>query len=121
MLEHLKGLRPLPPTPADSRMFGFWDFSRIVFFNFPTGFGVWEGFQSIGNDCGLQIDGFSAQTEPYGSIFNDFYDFDNFGIVFDALTLLPEGPRTLQGCPEVPGPYESVLSDWSQLVQTSGN
>ena len=35
--------------------------------------------------------------------------------------LLPEGPGTIRECPEVPGPYESVLSDWSQLVQTSRN
>ena len=85
------------------------------------GFGVWGGLQSIGNGCGLQIDGFSAQTEPYESIFNDFHDFDYFGIVFDGLTLLPEGPRTLRECPEVPGLYQSVLSDWSQLVGTSRN
>ena len=85
------------------------------------GFGVCEGLQSIGNGCGLQIDGFSGQTEPYGSIFDGFHDFDNFGIVFGGLRLLPEGPGTLRECPEVPGPYESVLSDWSQLVQTSRN
>ena len=64
------------------------------------GFGVWEGLQSIGNGCGLQIDGFSAQTEPYESIFDDFHDFDDFG----GLTLVPEGPRTLRECPEGPGP-----------------
>ena len=67
------------------------------------GFGVWGGLQWIGNGCGIQIDGFSAQTEPYGSIFDDFHGFDHFGIVFGALTLLPEGPRTLQECPEGPG------------------
>ena len=67
------------------------------------GFGVWGGLQWIGNGCGIQIDGFSAQTEPYGSIFDDFEDFDNFGIVFGGLTLLPEGPRTLRECPEGPG------------------
>ena len=90
--------------------------------NFPVGFGVWEGLQWIGNGCGVQIDGFSAQTEPYETIFDDFHDFGHFGIdVLDGLALLPEGPRTLRECPEVPGPYESVLSDWSQLVQTSPN
>ena len=40
---NLKGLRPLPPTPADSRTCGFLDFSENVdFLNFPAGFGVWE-------------------------------------------------------------------------------
>ena len=82
------------------------------------GVGVWEGLLSIGNGCGLQIDGFSAQTEPYESIFDDFHDFDDFGIVFVGLMLLPESPRTLRECPEVPGPCESTLSGWSQLVGT---
>ena len=85
------------------------------------GFGAWGGLQWIRNGCGLPIDGFSSQTEPYGFIFDAFHDFYDFGIVFGGLTLLPEGPRTLRECPEVPGPYESVLSDWSQLVQTSRN
>ena len=65
------------------------------------GFGVWGGLQSIGNGCGIQMDRFSAQTEPYESIFDDVHDFDDFGIVFGGLTLLPEGPRTLRTCPEV--------------------
>ena len=44
----LKGLRPLPPTPADSRIFGFFYFSENVDLgNFPVGFGVWEGVESI--------------------------------------------------------------------------
>ena len=64
------------------------------------GFGVWESLQSIGNGCELQMDGFSAQTEPYEAIFNDF---DDFGIVFGGLMLSPEGPRTLRQCPEGPG------------------
>ena len=98
------------------------DFSETAeFWNFPVGFGVWEGLQSIGNGCGLQIDGFSGQTDSYGSIFDDFEDFYHFGIVFGGLMLLPEGLRTLRECPEVPGPYESVLSDLSQLVGTSRN
>ena len=63
-----KGLRPLPPTPADSRIFGFLDFSEnVVFWNFPVEFGVWEGLQSIGNAGGLQMDGFSSHFEPYSS------------------------------------------------------
>ena len=47
--------------------------------NFRMGFGVYEGLQSIGNGCGLQMDGFSAHFEPHGSISNDFYNFDDFG------------------------------------------
>ena len=69
----LKGLRPLPPTPADSRILGFFDFSENVdFWNFPVGFGVWEGLQWIGNGCGLQMDGFSAHFELSESISVDF-------------------------------------------------
>ena len=40
----------------------------------PVGFGAWEGVQSIETSSGIQIDGFSARTEPPGSIFNDFRD-----------------------------------------------
>ena len=98
------GLRPLPPTPADSRIFGFFQFSEIVDFgNFPMGFGVWEGLQSTGNGCGLQMDGFSAHFEPCGYIFDDFHDFGNFGVVSHGLTLIPHGPRTLHESPEGPG------------------
>ena len=100
----LKGLRPLPPTPADSRIFGFLDFSENVDFgDFPVGFGVWEDLQWIGNGCGLQMDGFSAHFEPSESIFKDFHDFDHFAIDSDGLTLLPEGCRTLREYPEGPG------------------
>ena len=56
---YLKGLRPLPPTPPDSRIFGFFDLSKNVDVgDFPVGFTVWEGLQSIRNGCGLQMDGF---------------------------------------------------------------
>ena len=92
------------------------------------GFGVWEGLQSIGNGCGIQIDGLSAQTEPYGYIFDDFHDFGYFGIVFDGLTLLQGGPRTRQDCPDGPRtlskcPAQLVATsrDLSGLVGTSGN
>ena len=102
--QQLKGLRPLPPTPADSRIFGFFDFSENVdFWDFPVGFGVWGGLQSIGNGCGLQMDGFSAHFERYESILDHFHDFGHFGVVSDALTLFPEGPETLRDCPEGPG------------------
>ena len=67
------------------------------------GFGVWEGLQSIGNGCGLQMDGFSAHFELSESISIDFHDFGHFATVSDGLTLFSEGPRTLQDCPEGPG------------------
>ena len=47
------------------------------------GFGVWEGLQSIGNGCGLQMDGFSAHFEPSGFIFKDFHDCCHF-VVFSG-------------------------------------
>ena len=90
----LKGLRPLPPTPADSRIFGFFDFSENVdFWNFPVGFGVWEGLQSIGNGCGLQMDGFSAHFEPSESISVDFHDFIDFAIVHSSEKVMPCSPQ----------------------------
>ena len=117
---HAVVIKGAPPIAADP---GFSDFSENVDFgNSPMGFRVWGGLQSTGNGCGLQIDRFSAQTEPYGSIFDDFYAFDNFGIVFGGLALLPEGPRILRECPEVPGPCENVSCptgrDLSGLVGT---
>ena len=66
------------------------------FWNFPVGFGVREGLQWIGTGCGLQMDGFSAHSEPSESISVDFHGFGNFGVVSVGLTLFPEGPRTLQ-------------------------
>ena len=102
----------MPPTPAGSRIFGFLDFSEMADLgNFPVGFGVWEGLQWIGNGCGIQIDGFSAQTEPYGSIFDDFHDFEHFGSVSGGLTLFPEGPRTLS---EGPGTMSERLRTLSE-------
>ena len=47
--------------------------------------GIWEAFQWIGNGCGIQIDAFSAQAEPYSSIWKDFDDFAQFGIVSNDL------------------------------------
>ena len=82
---------------------GFFDFSENVDFgNFPMGFGVWEGLQSIGNGCGLQMDGFSAHFERSDSIFDDFLDFGNFDVDSGGLMLFPEGPGTLRNCPEGP-------------------
>jgi len=65
--------------------------------------GVWEGLQSIGNGCGLQMEGFSVHFEPYEIISSDFDDFGDFAVVPGGLTLFPEGPRTLRECPEAPG------------------
>ena len=87
-------IKGAPPIAADPG--GFPDFSENVdFWNFPVGFGVWEGLQSMGNGCGLQMDGFSARFEPSESISIDFHDFIHFGIVCGGLMLFPEGPRTL--------------------------
>ena len=84
----------MPPTPADSRIFGFVDLSENAdFWDFPLGFGVWEGLESIGNGCGLQMDGFSAHFEPSESILDDLHDFDDFASVSDGLTLFPDPPR----------------------------
>ena len=80
----------MPPTP-DFRIFGF--FGKCGFLEFSDGIWGLGGLQWIGNGCGIQMDGFSAHFEPSESIFNDFHDFDDFGIVFGGLTLLPEGPR----------------------------
>ena len=92
----LKGLRPLPPTPADSRIFGFFYFSgNVYFFNFPVGFGVCEGLESIDAGSGIQMDGFSAREVAYSSIFDHSHDFGHFGVVFGSLTLLLEGLWTL--------------------------
>ena len=68
---------------------------------FSLDFFVREGLQSIGNGCGFQMDGFSAHFEPYGSIFNDFQDFYNFGVDSSGLMMLLEGTRTLRECPVI--------------------
>ena len=82
-------------------------FVKIVDFgHFPVGFGIWEDLQSMGNGCGLQMDGFSSRFDPSESIFVHVHDFYHFAIVFDGLTLFPEGPRTLRDCLE--GPWDPV-------------
>ena len=65
---------------------------NVVLGIYSAGFRVGEALQSIGNDCGIQIDGFSAQTEPYESIFDDFQDSDQFVIIFDGLKVVPDSP-----------------------------
>ena len=77
--------------------FGFFDFSLNV--DFPVKFGVWEGVQSIDASCGIQIDEFSARTEPPGSISDDFYDLDVFACVFGLLTIPLGGPKTTSEIP----------------------
>ena len=80
-------------------------------------FGVLRGLESIGSGCGIQIDGFSGQTEPYGIIFIVlFHDIGHFGVVFSGLMLLSEDPKTLREGPEGPGTlWESPV----RLVATS--
>ena len=73
------------------------------------GFGVWEGLESMGNGCGLQMDGFSAHFEPSESISVDFHFFDDFAIVSGGLSLFSEGPKTLRECPEGPGTLQDRL------------
>ena len=120
------GLRPLPPTP-EFRILG--SFGKCRFFEFSGGIWglggsaidwkwLWDSNRRIlsPNRPSTAI---SSRMSAYGSIFKDFLDFGHFGIVVGGLTLLPEGPRTLRECPEVPGPYESVLPNWSGLVWTS--
>ena len=100
----LKGAPPIAADPGgfpDFRIFGFP--KKTYFLNFPVGFGVWEGLQSMGNGCGLQMDGFSVHFEPSRSIFDCFHDFDYFLIVSDGRMLFPEGSSTLRKCPEDTG------------------
>ena len=96
-----EGVRPLPPTSADSRNLGFFDFSENAeFCNFPVGSGVWEGVQSIDASCGIQIDGFSARTEPPGSIFDYFDALTVLACDFNSLTLHLAGPKTTSESPK---------------------
>ena len=113
---YLKGLRPLPPTPADSRILGFLEFlENVDFGNLPMGFGVWERLQWIGNGCGLQKDGSSAHFDLYDSIFDDFHDFGDFAVISDGLMLFPEGPGTSESALKVPGPFGNMLW-WSDAA-----
>ena len=73
----LKGLRGHQRIPGFSDLGMFRN--MFVFFYFPVGFRACRGLQSIGNFCGIQINGFSAKTEPCVSIFEDFHDLGNFG------------------------------------------
>ena len=75
----------------DSRIFDFLIFlqTNVDFWILPVGFGVCPDLQSMGNDSGFHMDGFSSHFEPYGSILDDLHDFDDFAIVSDGLTLFP--------------------------------
>ena len=99
-----KGAPPIAADPGGFPDFWIFYFSKNVHFgDFPVEFGAWEGLQSIGNGCGLQMDRFSAHFEASGSIPVDFHDLGHFGVVSGDLMLFPEGPRTLWECPEGPG------------------
>ena len=52
---------------------------------------------------GVKQNGFSTHFEPYGIIFDDLHDFDDFAIMSSRLMLFQEGARTLGECPEGPG------------------
>ena len=94
----------MPPTPADSWIFGFFNFSENMDFgDFPVGFGIWEGLQWIGNGYGLQIDRFSAHFDPSESILDHFHYFGHFSHVSGGLTLFSEGPKTVRNRPEGSG------------------
>ena len=71
--------------------------------DFPVGFGVWECVESIGNGCGIQMDGFSAREVPYSFIFDEFHDLCHFGVVFGGLTLIPRGPELPENILKLPG------------------
>ena len=83
---------------ATNLIFGFPGVSgNVDFGNFSMGLGVWEALQTIGNGCGLEMDGFSAHCSfrAISVHFDDFQDFSDFALVSDGLTVLPEGPGTL--------------------------
>ena len=108
--------RDSPLGPNHGEVLAFFDFVEnvyVFFENFPVGFGVCEGVQSIDASCGIQIDGFSVHLEPYGFIFKHFHDFGDFAVVSGGLTLFQKGPRTAKTALKVPGPCESVMLAWS--------
>ena len=108
----VKWAPPIAADPGGFLDFRFFDFSKNVdFWNFPVGFGVWEGLPWMGNGCGLQMDGFSAHFDPSGFIFIDFYDFNHFRVDTVGLTLFSEGPRTLRDCPEGPGTLQKCVME----------
>ena len=81
--------------------FEFFDILESVDFgNVPLGFGIWDGVQSIDTSSGIQLDGFSARTEPPGFIFDDFDDVDVFACVFGLLRLPLGGPKTTSESPK---------------------
>ena len=79
------------------------------FGNSPLGFGVWEDVQSIDASCGIQIDGFSARTEPPGSIFSDFHDLDVFVCVFWAFWCFERANDRLRVSKACPGCFSEFI------------
>ena len=93
----IEGAPPIAAEPGrfpDFQMFGF--SKMTICYDCPVEFGVWEGLQSMGNGCGLKMDGFSTHFDPSEFIFHHFHDFCDFVIVSACLMLFPEGPRTLR-------------------------
>ena len=64
--------RYVNPAPVDFGVF-WWDLR------------IWEAFQWTGNGFGIQMDEFSAQTDPYSSIWKDVDSFVWFVIVSSDL------------------------------------
>ena len=72
------------PAPVDFGVF-LWDL------------GIWEAFQLVGNSSGIQIDEFSARTEPCSSICKDFDDFAQFSTLSSDLGAAWTGLETAAG------------------------
>ena len=101
---------------ANFRIFVFLFFSEHYDLgNPPVGCEVCESLQSIGNGCGLQMDGVSPHFGPCDLIFNGFHDLHRLGIIFDGLTLFPEGPSILRDLSDGP---RTLCECPAQLVAT---
>ena len=75
------------------------------------GFGVWEGLQSMGNGCGLEMEGVSTHFYPYGSLFSNFPDFVNLHLASFSVVPRCSGkvPGPSKSVLNVPGPCENLL------------
>ena len=88
----LHNLQRAPPTATDPGGFprfsiGIWCLARVC----------------NGQIMAVSFTQMSDHTEPYDFIFKDFDDYHNFPMVFDSLTLLPDGLRTRWEWPGAPG------------------